>query len=374
MSLRIRPVRSFWDRRQFVGLPYRLYRDEPHWVAPLRRDERARLDPRRNPFFEHGTAQLFLALRDRQPVGRIAAITNGRHDTHIGDGAGFFGFFDVADDAEAASALLDAAANALRDTGYHRMRGPTNPSLHDTATVLVDGFDQRPTLMMPYHPPHTARLLREAGFREAVSLSAWHAAWRHLDRDRLHRGAEIARRRRPGLAARSASAEHWGRDAAVLRDLYPRVFADTPHFVPLSDAEFDHMAEAMRPILDPRLVTIVEDEGEPVGFALGLPDANEVLQHNRSGRLVPGALSLVLRAHFAPSRLFRTVLLGVIPEVRRSGTEAFLIHEVIERGRLAGYDASELGWVMDSNTVLVNQMAKFGAVRVKRYALFERDL
>lgn len=369
----VRVVRTRRDRRAFVAFPYRLYRGSPHWVPPLRRDQTALLDPARNPFFEHGAAELFLAERAGETVGRVAAVVNGRHLDRFADGAGFFGFFECADDAEAAGQLLGAAADWLRARGLTRVYGPTNPSLHDTAGVLTAGFDRRPAVMMPYNPPYYAALLEGRGFREAVGLGAYHAAWKHLDRDRLRRGAALVHGRYPGLAFRPADAARWDAEARLIQDLYARVFADTWGFVPLSDREFARMAREMRTILDPGLVLILEDGGVPVGFSLGLPDVNPLLQANRGGRLT-GLPRVLLRARLSPPTEFRVLLLGVVPERRGRGLDALLALETIERGREAGYGAAELGWVMDTNGPLLRALRHFGAVEDKRYALYEKAL
>lgn len=372
-GVHVRAVLTRRDRHRFIDFPYRLYRESPHWVAPLRRDQAALLDSAKNPFFEHGAAELFVAERAGKVVGRIAAIVNGRHLDRFADGAGFFGFFECADDAEAAGHLLDAACAWLRQRGLTRVWGPTNPSLHDTAGVLTAGFDRRPAVMMPYNPPYYAELLEGHGFQPTVGLGAYHAAWKHLDRDRLQRGAALVHRRYPGLTFRPADAARWEAEARLIEDLYARVFADTWGFVPLSPREFARMAREMRKILDPDLVLILEDNGVPVGFSLGLPDVNPLLQPNRSGRLsgLPGVL---LRARFGTPTEFRVLLLGVVPERRGRGLDALLALETIERGRAKGYSAAELGWVMNTNGPLLRALRHFGAVEDKRYALYEKDL
>lgn len=372
-DLRIRAVRSRRDLRRFIAFPYRLYRDAPLWVPPLRRDQAALLDPATNPFFDHGTAELFVAERAGEMVGRIAAIVNGRHLARFDDGAGFFGFFECADDAEAAGRLLDAAADRLRVRGLTRIWGPVNPSLHDTSGVLTDGFDRRPAVMMPYNPPYYAALLEGHGFRPTVGLGAYHAAWRHLDRDRLRRGAALVHRRYPRLTFRPADGARWDDESRLIQDLYTRVFAGTWGFVPLSDREFARMAREMRTILDPDLIQILEDDGVPVGFSLGLPDVNPLLQANRNGRLT-GLPGILLRARYAPPTEFRVLLLGVVPERRGRGLDALLALETIERAREKGYNAAELSWVMDTNGPLRRAMEHFGAVVDKRYALFEKAL
>jgi hypothetical protein len=69
----IRPVATKADKRAFIDLPFRLYANDPNWVPPLKSDVMATITPGKNPWFEHGEAQLFLAEKDGKVVGRISA-------------------------------------------------------------------------------------------------------------------------------------------------------------------------------------------------------------------------------------------------------------------------------------------------------------
>ena len=127
-AITVRPVRSSADRKAFLDFPYGHYEGNRHFVPPLRMDQAGVLNEKKNPFFEHGTAELFLAERGGTLVGRIAAIENGQHLEKYADGNGFFGFFETIEDYAVAEALLDAAADWLRARGLTGVRGPTNPS------------------------------------------------------------------------------------------------------------------------------------------------------------------------------------------------------------------------------------------------------
>lgn len=375
-TISVRPVRTRGDRRQFVDLPYRLYRDVPNWVAPLRRDQYLLLNAERNAFFQHGRMQLYLAHDEHgQVVGRVAAIVNGQHLSRYDDRTGFIGFLEHPDDPRIASALIDAACEWLRAAGLLRVMGPVNPTLNDTSGCLVSGFDSPPSIYMPYNLPHHEPAYLAAGFSRAMTQRQYFAHWKHLDRERLARGLAAVQRRHPDVRLRRADARQFFRELPILRDLYTRAFEGGWGFVAPTEAEFLQMARAMRSIVDDRIVFVLEKSGRPIGFSLSLPNVNQLLAHVPNGRLLPfGLPRLLLRGWLGQITEFRTVLLGVLPELRRRGLDAFLVLSTIEEGRRAGYSAAHLGWVADDNIVLKNSLARLGAVMDKEYALFERPL
>ena len=170
-DITVRPVRTRRDRKRFIDLSYRLYKDNPFWVPPLRLDLGHTLNPKKNPFFEHGTMQLFLAEdTSGAVVGRIAGIVNGMHLKRYEDGNGFFGFFECEERYDTAAALFDTAAAWLREQGLTGMRGPANPTLNDIAGLLVDGFDRTPCLRPTWTPYST--LSAASGANMACSTTA----------------------------------------------------------------------------------------------------------------------------------------------------------------------------------------------------------
>jgi hypothetical protein len=236
-SVTVRPVEGWWDRRKFIDVPYEFYPGRyPRWVPPLRRDAKSTLDSSSNAFFEHGEMQLFLAEdASGAAVGRVAGIVNGMHLQKYDDATGFFGFFECVEEYEVAEALLDAAADWLRDQGLERMRGPANPSLNDTAGLLVDGFSFHPSVLMPYNPPYHEDFLLRYGFDRIMTMWSFYAHVKYAKTDRLRRGTDIARRRTPGLTLRTLDMDRLQEEVRVVREIYNEAWSDNWGHVPMTE-------------------------------------------------------------------------------------------------------------------------------------------
>ena len=372
-NIEVRPVATNAERRSFVDLPYRLYSDSTYWVPPLRRDTIHTLSPRKNPFFDHGEIQLFLA-RDLSGriVGRIAAIVNGMHLKKHAEGAGFFGFFECEEDSEIARRLLDAVKAWLTERNLRSVRGPVNPSMNDMAGLLVNGFDREPSILMPYNPPYYQEYLEAFGFERVMTMWAYYMHKKYVQIDRLRRGSELLRRRYPQLHVRRLDMKRFNEEAAVILDIYNDAWSENWGHVPMTEREFAHLAKDMKQIVDPNLVYFVEDAGEPVAFSISLPNLNLALKHIKNGRLFPTGLPRLLGyARFGGIYECRTLLMGVRRRYQGRGLDAMLNLETIEKGPRSGYDAAELSWILDVNTPLLNALKAYGAVADKEYAMFE---
>jgi len=375
-GLTVRPVEGWWDRRQFIDVPYEFYPDRyPRWVPPLRRDVKSTLDPSSNAFFEHGDLQLFLAEdASGAAVGRIAGIVNGMHLQKYDDATGFFGFFECVDDYAVAEGLLNAAADWLRTQGLRRMRGPANPTLNDTAGLLVDGFEFHPSILMPYNPPYHEDFLLRYGFDRSMTMWSFYAHVKYAKTERLRRGTEIARRRTPGLRLRPLDMDRFEDEVQVVREIYNEAWSDNWGHVPMTEAEFDQLVDELGRIVDPNMVFFVEHDGEPVAFSVSLPDVNEALRHVPDGRLFPlGLPKLLLRASYGIQNL-RMPLMGVRPEYQGKGIDAMLILATIENAVPNGYVGCETSWILDTNERLLNMIDTIGATQDKEYAMFETSI
>ncbi len=372
----VRPVASGKDKSRFIDFPYQHYAGHAYWIAPLRMDQAKVLDPKKNPFFEHGEIQLFLAEDARgEVVGRIAAIVNGMHLKKYADNNAFFGFFETVDDYAVAEALLDAATGWLRERGYTGVRGPVNPSMNDTAGLLVEGFDREPTILMPYNPPYYVDFLKRYGFERAMKMWAYYVHEAYVNKDKLRRGAEIVMRRNPGLSLRTLDESRFWEDADAILRIYNEAWSQNWGHVPMTEHEFKHLAKDLKQVIEPELVYILEMEGEPVAFAISIPNLNQALRHVPSGRLFPlGLPKLLAYAKLGAVYEIRMPLMGVLPEYHGRGFDAILVDATIQNGLAAGYDACEMSWVLDVNMPLVNSLDKLGAVRDKEYAMMEKAL
>lgn len=369
----VRPVTSRRDRSRFLDFQYAHYDASTQFVPEVRRDVAARLNPKKNPFFEHGDIQPFLAEDvTGNVVGRIAAVRNGMHLEKYADGVGFFGFYECVEDASVSRALLDAAATWLREQGLTAMRGPANPSLNDVAGLLVNGFDRFPFIMMPYNHLFYKDQLEAYGFQRVMTMWAYYAHYKYVDTDKLIRGIEIIKRRNPGLTLREMDITRFDEEAERVLDIYNRAWSKNWGHVPMTPAEFAHLAKEMKQIVDPRLVFFAELNGEPIGFSLSLPNTNRWLKGIKGGRLFPtGLLKILLRATIVHPMECRNLLMGVVPEHQSKGIYALLNATLIRRAPELGYEAGELSWVLDSNHAMKNALEAQNSVIDKEYAMYE---
>lgn len=372
----VRPAEGRAAMRRFVQFPFDLYGPRhAFWVPPLRMDVAGKFNRRKNPFFEHGDMQPFLAERGGEVVGRIAAIRNGQHLATHADGAGFFGFVEAVDDPAVWDALLAAAEGWLAERGMTTARGPADPTLNDTAGLLVDGFARPPSVLMPYQPAYYARQFERLGYTRAMTMWAYFLHAAYLSDERIRRGAELVRRRTPGLTVRPLSRDRFDEDVRAALAIYNAAWAGNWGNVGYTEAEAQHLAKELKPVLDDDYFLFVERDGVPVAFSVTLPNLNQVLRLVPDGRLFPTGLpKLLALAKSGMVNEVRMALMGVLPEHRHLGLDVLLILETIDTGLGKGAVGSELSWVLDVNAPLLNALDKLGAVRDKEYALVERRL
>jgi GNAT superfamily N-acetyltransferase len=374
-ALTVRPVRSASDRRRFLDLPYAHYRDDAHFVPPLRMDQAGVLNPKKNPFFEHGAIELFLAERGGEVVGRVAAIENGQHLAKYDDATGFFGFYETVEDEAVSAALLDAAADWLRQRGLTAVRGPVNPTMNDVAGLLVDGFHRPPSILLPYNKPYYPDFLAAWGFERAMTMWAFYVHEAYINAERMARGAEIVRRRSPGVTVRSLDKARFDEDIATAMRIYNEAWAENWGHVPYTEREALHLAKELKPVIEEDLFLFAELDGQPVAFAASLPNLNRALKKLPNGRLLPTGLAKLLGTIKAGGIYeIRMALMGILPTHRNLGLDALLIHQTIVNGRRDGYEAAELSWVLDVNKPLINALEKLGCVRDKEYVMLEASL
>ena len=368
--MEIAPASSGRDLARFIDFPYRHHRDDPLWVPQLRMDVRTLLSPRKNPFFQHATAEYFVGRSDGRTVGRIAAIKNDAHNRVHGDRVGFYGFFESVNDQAVANALFDAAGKWLRQRACDTMRGPMSPSINDECGLLVKGFDRPPTVMMPHNPPYYVDLTERAGFHKAMDLLALQSTYIDMP-ERLTRAARLIAGR-TGVRLRGLDMKRFDQEVGLVKKLYNQAWEKNWGFVPLTDAEIDHLAKQLKPVVVPELIVFAEAGGETIGFGASLPDLNVALKHNPSGRLFPGILKVLW--HARRIKRLRILLLGVIPQYRATGVDALMYHWIWEKATGMGYTWGEAGWMLEDNPAMINAAERLGFQRYKTYRIYDKAL
>src|SRR6185503_10728482 len=333
-GVRVKTAANARDRRAFLELPYRLYRRDAHWVPPLRMAQKDILNTARHPFYKTSDVEMFLAERDGRIAGRIMAILNRAYNEFHNERCGFFGFFEVENDSQAAGALLDAARDWLRGHGAEVMQGPVNPSTNYECGLLVEGFDLDPMVMMTYNPPYYSRLLEGYGMKKAMDLYAYDIGVDYFNHsNKLQRVAERLRKK-SNIRVRPVNMKEFRKEVGIIREVYNDAWSRNWGFVPMTEAEFEHLAKDLKQIVDPRVVLIAEQftegrEPRAVGFLLAVPDINFALK-KINGRLLPLGL-LKLLWHSRKIGSIRVITMGGILEFQNLGLGSIFLDEIYRR-------------------------------------------
>jgi GNAT superfamily N-acetyltransferase len=371
----ITPVQSAQDRNAFIQFPYQLYREDPNWVPPLIMERKDFLDPRKNAWFEHGSVELFLARRNGEVVGRIAAVNDPNYNRFHGSSLGFFGMFECVDDGSVARGLFDVAARWSKAHGFTSMLGPVNFSTNYECTVLVEGFDAPPAVLMAYNPRYYPTLYEACGFRKAKDVWAWELSSSVPPPEKVVRIAEKVRQRE-GVVVRPIKLKEFGREVKRVKQIYNQAWEKNWGFVPMTDAEFDQMAREMKQLVVPDLVLLAEVKGEPVGFSMTVPDANIALKA-AGGRLTRYGLPIGLAKLLLASRRIkwlRLILLGLVPGYRKRGIDAILYLDTIRAAKRLGYTGGEISWTLEDNDLINRAIEAMGGRKYKTYRFYERPL
>jgi hypothetical protein len=373
----IAPVMDGRALDAFITLPSRLYRDHPGFVQPLLFERRQALTPGKNPYFGHAEAQLFLAYRGDEPVGRVSAQIDRLHLERYRDATGHFGFIDALDDPALFCALLDTVERWLKDRGMKRVLGPFNFSTNEEIGLLIEGFDAPPMMMMPYSPPYAGGHVEAAGYGKAKDLIAY-------DYDVMNAPpithAGILARAGDGAAitVRKVDMRNFERDLGIILDIFNDAWADNWGYVPMTAAEIAHAAASMKPLVEPELVVIASVDGEPASMIVCLPNVYEAIT-GLDGRLLPfGWAKLLWRLKVRKLKSSRVLLFGLRRKFQRSSLGSALIFQVLDAlrlgGRKIGMDRAELSWILEDNLVMRKIIEKVGGRGYKTYRVYEKML
>jgi GNAT superfamily N-acetyltransferase len=375
VSVDVGEVSGGGDLKRFIDLPFRLHANHPLWVPPLKLERRLFLNRRLNAFFSHGEAAYFLARRDGRVVGRVSAQINRAFNEYHDAQWGWFGFLELEDDPEVAGALLDAAAGWLRQRGCERMVGPADFSMNDESGVLIEGFDLRPMIRQPWHPPYYQRLMEDAGMTKAMDLLMWNLEV--SDRSKvLPVIFELAEKveSEHGIRVRPMRRRQLRKDLDAFAEVYNSAWSSNWDFVPYSKKDLDAYAQELQLVFDKHWFMIAEriDTGEVVGMAMTIPDINQVLARMR-GRLLPLGWWHFLNKGRIMDRV-RVGFLGVKPEYQHTGVAAKLYVEHFNAAATRRQSGGEMGWILETNTAMNRGMEAMGGRIVKRYRVYERAL
>ena len=374
VDIRVTPLGS--SAGDFLKLVDDLYKGCPQFIRPLDFDLKARLDPKKNPFFEHGEGVMLLARKNGRVVGRMTAQIDREHLARYADDTGFFGFLDTTDDQEVATALLREGERWLRAKGMKRVLGPLSLSINEEFGCLVEGFTTRPYLMMPHHLPYQGGLIEGAGYTKAKDVYAWHYTVTGLNSRVKKAMADVLAM--PEITVRPVSKKRLEDDVQLVVEIFNDAWCDNWGFVPFTRNEVKKMAEDFALILEPELTKLVFIDGEAAAMAIGIPNVNEVIG-DFGGQLFPtNWAKLLWRLKVDGTKSARLALLGIKRKFRKqrkyAGLALYLYGAMSEQGRAMGIEEGELSWTLEDNGPVNAGVRMMGAEIYKRYRVYDRAL
>lgn len=370
-DVRIQRVKTRKDLKKFIFFPWKIYRNNSNWIPPLVMDFKEKIDKKKNPFFEHAEMDLFLAYKNGQITGRIAAIQDRNHNDFHKEKMVFFGLYESYDDIGTARALLDRVAEWGRERGMEILRGPMNLSMNDECAFLLEGFDSPPVVMMPYNPEYYPNLMEKCGLAKAKDLLAFfmtrdHEAVSKVDRIVTQVSKKLS------VTLRTVNMKNLEDDIRRVKHIYNNAWEKNWGFVPWTEKEMDFMAKKLKAVADPVLIILAEQKGKPIGFAFGLPNLNEVIK-KMNGRLTPWG---ILKYFYYRKTIkgMRAIVFGVLREYRNTGV-SYLLYSQLEKNALdKGYEWGETSWQLEDNEPINRFVTSLGGKVYKKYRLYEKKI
>ncbi|MBE0635239.1 N-acetyltransferase [Candidatus Bipolaricaulota bacterium] len=373
------------DRRlkDFVRVPWELYRGDPHWTPPLGGELlgnrllglKGLLTPQ-HPYHEDAEVTHFVAYDGRRLLGRVSAAVNHRFNAHYDSTIGFFGFFEVCNDYAVAEALLNHARDWIQDNGMTVMRGPgaySNATTEAHQAVLIDGFDTPPTVELTHNPPYYGAFLDRYGLKKVKDYHAYRISLEPPSQ-RLIRVAKAVQERR-NIETQVVVMKNLRSEVDRIVEIYNEAWANNWGFLPINSAEADATADNLRLVIDPGLMRFATVNGELAAVLGALPDPNIPLRP-RWNRLQDTDMARALRLLRTRRRIpvMRLMFFGVRPKFRKLGIDALLYLQVQEYAVKHGYKMCEPSMLLEDNDLILRASSSMDGERYKTWRVYEMAL
>lgn len=368
-SLSIVQVIGKSETRKFLRFPFELYKGNPHYISePLISLEK--MFSKKNPFITKNQVILFIAMQGNKTVGRIALIENKLHNQLYNDNTCFFGFYDAVSDKNVTHALLDAVKEKALNLGYSKIIGPTNFTTNDTCGILISGFSKDPVMLMPYNAPYYQKHLEAYGFEKVMDLFSFSMRskllYAFLERPLVQRVKQ--RLRQSNITFRTIKYKGTD-DLRVLQKLYNEANKGNWGFIPLSDEEFDFMANDLKLMIPEDYIVFALRDNVPIGFAVALPNYNEVFKHLRDGKMFPFGIIKYLW-YKQKIKGVRVLILGVAPAFKKTGIDLLLYEQISKQINKRNIVQGEACYVMEGNTPMFSILSRSGGKIVNTYRIY----
>ncbi len=368
-KIEIRKIETPAEIMKFIKFQWKIYKNDPYWVPPLIMDRKKILNKQKNPFFKHGSADYFMAFKDGEPAGRIAAIINDLHNEVHEEKIGFFGFFECINDQEVANALLDTAKEWVMSRGMTLMRGPASFSSNDEWGMLIEGYEDPPTLLMPYNPRYYHELLLNYGFVKVKDLNGYKIINEKITKvNKIPRVAALATQKF-NVKIRNIDLKNYKKELEIIKKIWNENWEKNWGFVPFTEEEIDAMAEDLKQLATPTLAFFLEINNQPVGFSLTLLDYNQIFKQ-MNGRLLPFNWIKMFTRRKDMTRC-RIIILGVVRAWQGKGLDAIMYDNIIKKADEIGIHFGDASWIVEDNLKMVRGVETMDGELYKKFRVYD---
>jgi GNAT superfamily N-acetyltransferase len=379
-SLKIEIVSNKDQIIRFLALPDKIYKDDSSWRPPLKFERKAQINPISNPSApSFDNRVLFIATKNGEDVGRIAAFINEDHNKHSKKNDGFFGFFDFFADNLLGQLLLESAENWLKVRGVERIIGPANWSVNEECGLLISGFDTPPVVMMLHGKEEYKGIVEDFGYTKAIDMFAYQAELSAgYPRPKITQMMVKSADRNNDIKVRSMRSGKFRDELNIVMDIFNDAWSENWGFVPFDEAKIEHMANAIRPIMFREGLWIGEYQGKPIAYIWMIPDVNEAIE-GLNGSILPfGWVKLFWRLKIRGVKQARIPLMGLRKEFHNTriglSLVAKLCETVFEAGRKKGFSHCELSWILENNSGMISICEQASAVPYKKYRMYQKKI
>lgn len=373
-SIQVKEVNDKKALKTFIRVPWTIYRDDPNWVAPLIMERRQAFSPS-HPFFKHAEWQAWVAYRDGEPVGRIAAQIDALHLERSGQQTGFFGLVEAPDDAVFAK-LFSVAEDWLRERGMQQVTGPFNLNINQDLGILVEGFETPPYIMTGHALPYYGPAIENCGYQPVQDLLAYELSSGTLTIPRVMQA--LIKRSGERISVRNLDRKNAAAELEIMRDIFNDAWQNNWNFVPFTHEEFQHIGKELLQVVPVDFINIATIDGQDAAFIVMLPNINEAIA-DLDGRLLPfGWAKLLWRLKVRFPKSARVPLMGVRQQYQNTRFGPALaymtIKGVVDAGTAKGLEKLEMSWILDHNHGVRNIIESVGGEVTKRYRMYEKEL
>ena len=374
--MKIEEVITPVQRREFLMLPVRLYKNEKNWIRPLDKDIESVFDQKQNKFFKQGECTRWLLRNDQgEVIGRVAAFINRKTVKKGNDQpTGGMGFFECINDQQAAFMLFDQCKSWLEARGMEAMDGPVNFGSRDRWWgLLISGFDREPNYQCNYNFAYYKDFFEAYGFQVYFYQLTFGRTVEGPLQPRLAEKAAITAND-PDYESRHLRKDEIPKLGRYIHEVYNKAWSNRNENPEITLAQAEHMVKQMKPILDEKLLYFSFYKGEPVAFFLSLPEINQIFKHVNGKLDLIGKLKFLWHTWRKTNRKAFGILFGIVPDHQAMGLDGAMVHasRKVLQDEYDRYDEYELNWIGDFNPKMINVVKQVSAYESKRHATYRK--